>query len=193
MPTFILAGHQRDLGLRVGKALDNGVNNFNGWSGVAFTGHQHSSHDIGMQQVDELRRLAVEHDGAHIFGASVQKTRSQIEDAIKPYFRFRWIDANTVGYVGGGNEAPLIAALAAATTEENYWLGNVKPKDSASPLILPEIFCAKKNLSGLWRLANSYNNQGHLKAAAGLIEKFTEYHRQRTDGFKNTPWRDNDS
>ena len=193
MPFFILAGHQRSLGPQVKKALEIGEANFNGWSGIPFAGNQRSSADIGAAQVCELLRLAEQHEGAPIFGVSAQKTRNKIEDAIKPYFRFRWVAANAVGPVGGGDNSPLIDALTAATMEENYWLNNVKPKSSASPLILPEIFRAKKELADLWRLANSYNKLGHLEAAKKRIEKFTEHHRKRTDGFKSTPWQDDDS
>lgn len=193
MPTFILAGYQRSLAPRVKNALAAGADRFNGWTSIAFTGHKNNAPDIGKAQVDELCRLAEEHDGSHIFGVSAEKTRNQIEDLISPHFRFRWIDAKTIGRVGTGDEAPLVAALSAATQEENYWLTNVKPKDSASPLVLPEIFCAKRDFSGLWRLANSYNNEGHLQAAATLIERFTRYHRRHADGFSKTPWQDDDS
>jgi hypothetical protein len=193
VPTFILAGFQRDLGPRIETALFDGKARLNDWSCIAFAGHQHRLSDIGKKQVGELLDIAGEQDGATIFGVSEQKTRSEIECMIKPHFRFRWIDVRAVKRVGGGDAEPLLAALEAATLEENYWIQNIRPKDSTSPLVLPEIFCAKKDLSTFWRLANSYNNQGHLQAAASQIEKFTRYHRRRTDGFANTPWRDDDS
>lgn len=192
MPTFILAGFQRNLAPRIKKALENGAAQFAGWTSLSLVGHQNNQHDIGLDQIDELLAMAEEHDGAHIFGVSTLSTRGEVEERIRPHFRFRWLDAKPVGLVGSGDEATLITALSQALVEENYWLNNVKPKDSASPLALPDIFTCQKDLKDIWRLSQSYNNQGHLEAAVKRIAKFTSYHRRRIDGFKNTPWHADD-
>jgi len=188
MPIFILAGFQRNLAPRIKKALKNSSTQLAGWTGVAFVGHKDNAHDIGLGQINQLLKLAEAHDGAHIFGVSSSKTRDQTKNQIRPHFRFRWLDAKPIGLVGAGDEATMINALSVATIEETYWLDKVKPKNSASPLTLPAIFACQRELEDIWRLSESYNNQGHLEAAAKRITQFTNFHRRRIDGFKNTPW-----
>lgn len=192
MPTFILAGVQRSLSPRVDATLRKQAGGIAGWTPVTFSGRNNSQHDIGREQVDALLRLAEEHDGAHIFGVSVMKTRRDVEDLIRPYFRFRWFDPAPVGLVGRGDKDVLMTELAAALEEEDYWLAHVKPKNTASPLALPHIFGCRKELVDTWRLAESYNNLGHLESAAKRIGKFTSSHRRRVDGFPNTPWHADD-
>ncbi len=188
MPTFILAGVQRSLGPRVKAALERDPAGVAGWTAVTMFGKANGQSQIGREQVDELMRLAEERDGAHIFGVSAVKDRREIEDLVRPHFRFRWFDPAPVNLVGRGDETSLLAALAAALAEEDYWLTNVKPSSSASPLALPPIFSCQRDLADTWRLAESYNNRGHLETAAKRIAKFTNAHRRRVDGFKNTPW-----
>lgn len=188
MPTFILAGVQRSLGPRVKAALERDPAGVIGWTAVTMFGKANGQSQIGREQVDELLRLAEEHNGAHIFGVSAMKDRREIADLVRPHFRFRWFDSGPVNLVGRGDEASLLAALADALAEEDYWLANVKPSSSASPLALPAIFGCQRDLADTWRLAESYNNRGHLETAARRIAKFTNAHRRREDGFKNTPW-----
>lgn len=187
MPTFILAGVQRSLSLRVKKALASHAPQFCGWTALAQDGHINNQHDIGMRQVDELLAMASEHE-AHIFGVSVSKRRGEVEALLRPYFRFRWLDARDVGPVGAGNEQPLVDAILNALEEEIYWREEVKPKDWSSPLILPELFSANRGLQDMWRLSQSFNNLGHLTAAASCITRFTSSHRRRVDGMSYTPW-----
>lgn len=193
MPTFILAGCQRNLAPRVDKALRNGASKLKGWSAFSFVGHQNQQHDIGLPQINALLMIAQEHSGAHILGLSTLKTRRQAEERISPFFRFRWLDSKPVGLVGAGDESTLIDMLGRVLEEENYWLANVKPKNSASPLVLPEIFSCRKDLREIWRLAQSYNNYGHLEAAASLIAKFKNHHRRHVGSFKNKPWYSEDN
>lgn len=192
MSTFILAGFQRNLAPRIKNALERGAARFPDWTGLSFVGHQNNQHDIGLGQIDQLLALAEEHGGAHIFGVSTMKTRDQAERRIRPYFRFRWFEARPIALVGAGNDAALIDALGQTLTEEEYWFKNVKPKNSASPLALPDIFTCQRELADIWRLSQSYNNQGHLEAAAKRIVRFTNYHRRRVDGYRNTPWHADD-
>lgn len=192
MPTFILAGVQRSLAPKVKTALERDPAGVAGWTPAILFGSVNGQHQIGREQVDELLQLAEEHNGAHIFGLSAQKTRNEIEDLIRPHFRFRWFDPSPVGLVARGDEGSLVAALSTALEEEDYWLANVKPNDPASPLALPEIFGCQKALADTWRLAESYNNRGHLETAAKRIAKFTNAHRRRVDGFNNTPWESDD-
>lgn len=188
MPTFILAGVQRSLGRQVKAALERDPAGVAGWTAVMMLGKANRQNQIGREQVEDLLRMAEERDGAHIFGVSEMKDRKEIEDLVRPYFRFRWFDPKPVNLVGRGDEAGLLTALGAALAEEDYWLANVKPSSSSSPLALPPIFGCQRDLEDTWRLAESYNNRGHLEAAAKRITKFTNVHRQRVDGFKNTPW-----
>ena len=123
-----------------------------GWTAVTMFGKANGQSQIGREQVDELMRLAEERDGAHIFGVSAVKDRREIEDLVRPHFRFRWFDPAPVNLVGRGDETSLLAALAAALAEEDYWLTNVKPSSSASPLALPPIFSCQRDLADTWRL-----------------------------------------
>lgn len=193
MPTFILVGFQRSLTHHVKKSLDLGKDQLNGWSCELFQGKKHNESWIGLDQVESICRLAEKHNGAHIFAVSSDRNRNLVEDRIRPYFRFRWLDAWLIGETGRGHYEPLVEELQKATQEDNFWLENIKPSDSASPLILPEIFNPKRDLANIWRLSQSYNNEGHLQAAAGLIGRFTREHRHRIDGFSNTPWLDEES
>lgn len=193
MGMFILAGHQQSLSPRVKQALQAGQDQFNGWSWDLFPSEKRTESTILAKQVDGLCRLAESHGGAHIFAVSSDRERKQIEDQIRRHFRFRWLDSKAVGETGRGEFAPLIEALSAATAEETFWADNVKPSDSASPLVLPEIFLAKRELTGIWRLSESYNNQGHLAAAVDLIQRFVREHRHRIDNYANTPWLDDNS
>lgn len=192
MPTFILAGVQRSIAARVGDVLREQAGQFAGWTSEVFPGRVNNLHDIGSSQVDALLRLAEKHDGAHIFGVSVVKTRKEVESLVSPHFRFRWLDAAPFGPVNRGDAAAMMNMLVSATVEEDYWLAHVKPKDTASPLALPDIFSCQRSLLDIWRLAQSYNNLGHLETAARLIARFISAHRRRIDGFKNTPWHADD-
>ena len=103
----------------------------------------------------------------------------------------RRVGASEVGETGQGRSEPLIAALAAATLEEDYWIANVKPDRPSSPLVLPErVFNAKGELMEMWRLSESFNNQGHLQEASNRIGRFAKEHRRKVDGFVKTPWMD---
>jgi hypothetical protein len=186
--TFILAGYQRSLAQHVKRALEREKDRFGSWAYVLFPSEKSKEPSISLSQVDEIQRLAAANGGAHVYAVSSDRERQQIEHRISPYFRFRWLPTRVVGLTGKGEVEPLIETLTAATTEDEYWLEHVKPKDSASPLILPQIFVTTRPLSEMWRLSLSYNNEGHLQAAATLIDRFTKEHRKRVDRFDNTPW-----
>jgi hypothetical protein len=191
--TFILAGYQRSLAQHIKRALEQGKERFGGWAYVLLPSEKSKEASISLRQVDELQRLAEANGGAHVYAVSSDRDRQQVEDRIRPYFRFRWIPTPVFGLTGKGEVAPLIETLTAATAEDEYWLEHVKPKDSASPLALPQIFVTTRELAEMWRLSVSYNNEGHLQAAAVLIERFTKEHRKRLDGFLNTPWLSDDA
>jgi hypothetical protein len=193
MGVFILAGYQQSLAQHIKKALAQGEDQFNGWTWDLFPSEKRNEATILAKQVENLCRLAEAHGGAHIFAVSADRQRQQIEDQLRRHFRFRWLDSKVIGETGRGEFAPLIEALSAATLEEAYWAQHVKPADSSSPLILPEIFRPIRELEGIWRLSESYNNQGHLVAATGLLERFSREHRRRIDKFENTPWLGDDS
>lgn len=188
MAAFILAGFQRSLARQVRKALQNGASKFEGWSAQPFVGHKNDQNDIGLCQIEDLLKMAQEHHDAHIFGLSTLNNRHQAAERIRPFFRFRWLDDKPVRLVGTGDESTLIDTLRGVIDEESYWLTNVKPKDSASPLVLPEIFSCRKDLREIWRLSESYGNRGHFEQAVRLIVKFKDYHRHKIDKFENKPW-----
>lgn len=190
MTIFILAGFQQSIAADVKKALTAGqsAGRLNGWDYRTFPSEKRDLTTIGQKQIDTLCKLAASNGGAHIFGVSKERDRERIEDQIRPYFRFRWVEPAVVLQTGGGNHAPLLDALEVATAEENYWVANIKPISVSTPLILPDIFNAIRDLEEVWRLSESYNNLGHLEAAANLIARFPKEHRRKIDEVKGTPW-----
>lgn len=191
MPTFILAGVQRSIVKRVKAALESNRDAFADWDFAILAGEKNNNHDIAQSQVDALMRLAEAHGGAHIFGVSGETERRIVEAQITPFFRFRWLETRVVGLVGAGQERPLIDRLTEALLEELFWADHVKPSEFASPLTLPDIFDAKQ-CRDMWRLAQSYNNTGHLEAAKTLIDRFAREHRKPVDGYAKTPWLSDD-
>lgn len=188
MPTFILAGHQRSLARQVKSAVEQASERFAGWTFALLPSHSSKQAGIDSKQVTELLNLASEHGGAHIFGLDADKARATVADRISPFFRFRWIATHLAADTGRGVVAPLQDALAAAVAEETLWLEKVKPRDSASPLILPKIFLAQRDLREMWRLSESYNNTGHIEKAAEMIARFVKEHRYRGMSGTNAPW-----
>ena len=188
MPTFILAGVQRSLVKRVQKAVESNSLAFPGWVPKIFAGSKNAQHDISSSQVDDLLRLAAASDGAHIFGLSTSKLRSEVDELIKPHFRFRWMDARIVGPIGGGNEVPLIDGIKDVLAEESLWNSRVRPQEFGSPLVLPEIFGCDRFMCQIWRLSQSYNNIGHLHAAIERVANFAPKYRKRISENSKTAW-----
>lgn len=188
MPTFILAGVQRSLVPQVRRAIETGNATLAGWTPVVVP----SQHDgwLSVKQVDDVCKRADINGGAHIFALSDDRDRGEVARRLSPYFRFRWFDTSVTRRVGSGEVDPLLSALGRAVTEETLWIETIKPKSSASPLILPSFFKAIGELDRLWRLAESYNSTENTKAAKRLLDRFTREHRRKVDGFNGTPWVD---
>jgi hypothetical protein len=188
MPVFIIAGHQRSLARQVKIAVEQAVERFGNWTFLLQPSHASKQAGINSKQVIELLNLAGENEGAHIFGIDASKDRQAVADRISPHFRFRWLPAHLAADAGRGLVSPLQDSLVEALAEETLWLNNVKPRDSASPLILPKIFEPQRDLREIWRLSESYNNPGHLQKATELIERFIKEHRFRGASGGNAPW-----
>ncbi|MGO8673713.1 MAG: hypothetical protein ACLQVD_20440 [Capsulimonadaceae bacterium] len=192
MPVFIIAGYQRSLENQLRRALSDGAQQWSGWQYVLFPGNQHKTSSVSLTQVNDLCELAAKHNGAHVFAVSEDPNRKEMAAKIRPYFRFRWIGASEIRDVGRGVFNPVIDSLRQATQEEDFWIEHVKPRNFASPLILPVIFKADKHIVDMWRFSESYNNNDNLRTAEALIERFKAEHRRKVDGFKKTPWLDHD-
>jgi len=195
--SFVLAGHQRGLAKKVAEAVAAGSDDgrLDGWNSCLLHSRLQNQSILEPLLVDEVFKEASKLGGAHVFGVSIDRKRAEVERQIKPYFRFRWIDAEVIAMTGQGKLEPLIAALASAIVEDQVWIECVKPKDTASPLILPgKIFGTKGEFRDLWKRCESYGDEGAIRAAGKLIHKFTTVYRKRIQSTANekTPWLDDD-
>lgn len=85
--------------------------------------------------IDSFEDAAAELNGAHVLGCSDQRNRRLIEQAIRPYFRFRWFDEKVVQSLAGiDGKSRFLAELARVLREETLWRDKVMPDDTASPL-----------------------------------------------------------
>ena len=186
MPKFILAGFQRSLKSHVEKALKAGAARFGDWQPILMQGDDNKLPAISQKLAEKILEEAAKHGGAHVFG--VEARAPDFARTIRDHFRFRRVSAAAVGKTGGGDYEPLIEELVAAFDEEQYWIANIKPQDYNSPLVLPSIFKARRDLVPLWELAESYNSLDNLWAAAQLIGTFPAAHRRKIPRFKKDPW-----
>ena len=195
MPRFILAGHQRGLAKFVEEAIEvaKAANRLGGWEACLLHSRLQNQSILEAGQVAQVLEEASKDGGGHVFGISVDRGRARVEQQIKPYFRFRWINPSAVAKVGQRDFEPLIAELERAILEDAAWIESVKPKNPASPLALPgTLFKAKGEFANLWTRCEAYGDIGAIRAAGALINKFTASFRKPIDTNKNekTPWLD---
>lgn len=190
MPTFILAGLQRSLVRQVKKELLTHKGRFGNWTPLLIPSYRNNQAGFNRELVQEVCNRASEHEGAPIFALSDDRDRHVAENALKPYFRFRWLETRTVRQVGIGNSEPLVAHLERAIVEETLWEQTIKPIHWSSPLILPTVFHPIRELADIWRLANSYNDVENTKAAQRMIARFKREHRRKIDDYSGSPWVD---
>lgn len=143
-----------------------------------------------INQVPALLEMAASSEGAVIVGVpGVQPRELQaVEKAIRPYFRYRRIEQNDLNLLINGDSA-FREVFDQIIREETYWVNNVKPKDSYSPLMLPELFNSK-HYSGIWRLAGSYNDLPNLMTAEKLVTGFVNSHKKKGGSRGGMVWMD---
>ena len=188
MPTFILAGFQRSLKNHVEKAIKAGRDRFGDWQPVLMQGDSDGQPSISKKFASKILEEASKRGGAHVFG--VDSRAPDFASDIREHFRFRRVSSAVIGKTGAGEFEPLIEKLIEAFEEEQYWIDNIKPKDYNSPLVLPRIFNARRDLRALWDQAESYNALENLESAVRMIEAFPQAHRKKIQEsrFKKNPW-----
>lgn len=197
MSGFILAGHQRGLANLVAEAIEIGkaAGRFSGWETRLMHSRLQNQSILEASQIDDVLQVARCLNGGHVFGVSVARDRTKIEQQIRPYFRFRWINATSIALTGQRQFEPLISELERAVLEDEVWIKCVKPDNPASPLALPgKLFKAKGEFQNLWMRSEGHGDIDAIRAVGRLIGKFTTTYRKAIDKGKNekTPWIDHD-
>lgn len=197
MPRFILVGHQRGLSKMVDAAIEaaHEAKRLGGWKTLTLCSRFSNQSVLECSQVEAVLHAAGVADGGHIFGVSADRKRSEVEQLIKPYFRFRWVTQDSIAMTGQRLFEPLIAELERAVAEEQAWIDSVKPTDTASPVILPaKLFKTKGEFANLWARCEAYGDIEAIRATGASIQKFTGSFRRPIDSMKDekTPWIDDD-
>lgn len=106
-----------------------------------------------------------------------------------PYFRFRWLDNDLLGYFPD-RVAEFISRISALLEEEEYWIRDVKPSNTHSPLVLPQTtFSAHRAVRNVWDLAAEAAGNDRIKGAALAIQSFQQHHGHKMDSGQRA-WAD---
>lgn len=187
---ILLVGVPRSVVKRVRAALQGVQADITPWTITLIPSVDPNNGGLAQSQVSSVLDKAAEFDGAVIFGVPGSQARNfgSIEQQIRPYFRYRRFPMEDLG-LSLSEPAVFRGILSRIIEEENYWLERIKPKDSYSPLILPSLFCSK-HYSGIWRLAESYNDLPNLREAEKLLAGFLDRHKKKVMDKKHLTWVD---
>ncbi|TLP59013.1 MULTISPECIES: hypothetical protein [Pseudomonas] len=167
---------------------------FDPWVFTVFAGSDSKEDGLRKVQVEALLDKVVSQGGATVVGVAsgtaADRELLAIEPMIRPFFRYRRIDAC---HLKLAYSAPSLADfkrfLADVLEEECFWQEHIKPKDQYSPLILPEMFLSKKH-HGLWRMAESYNGLDNLKGVKKSLARFSDDHSRQARSNNYPVWVD---
>jgi hypothetical protein len=124
----------------------------------------------------QAARISNDNASPHIFGFSEQQNRSELTAGLARCFRFRWCNQQMVGalkHLATSDPAAFLERFTADLAEEDIWSLQVKPRDTGSPLLLPECsFDVSGAHRDMWRHARSYGDRSNIEGAAKAIRAF---------------------
>ncbi|MBI4179172.1 hypothetical protein HY522_07110 [bacterium] len=133
-------------------------------------------------EVEKAIREANNHVSPHVLGLSLQDAavKADIGRKIRPYFRFIWLANRVLGHFPH-SVGSFIEAVNTVLEQEDLWAETVKPRDTASPLLLPACsFEADGQCHGIWGAAEQFGDAGNIVGAARAIHRFHAIHWQST-------------
>jgi hypothetical protein len=179
MPTALFAGlPQRSLA-RLKAVLSSAEEVMPGWT-FRFWVTQKSAPDLQIRDRKAIHAEAERSGALHVLGLSAADNRSEVGNAIRPYFRFRWFDNALLHKLNNPDPAEFIDAMRLVLQEEREWEDRVMPVDVSEALILPEsCFGCSAVMKGMWQKAQAYGSEDSVPAAERAIDAFKrEYHRR---------------
>ena len=179
MPHAVLAGVPPAWARQLKAAL-NYVERVD-WTFSIFQSKETRGIGVAIGQIEQLQREAHQRGGAHVFGVG-GRDRGVISDALRRYFRFRWLDAEALRAVPT-NHDPFVAELKCAVDEEDAWRAALHPVDKSSPLALPqEGFAAHSGVAHIWEMCEAFNKEaGFFSTVANRIVRFSNCHLKKWD------------
>jgi len=132
-----------------------------------------------MRHANELR-----HGGAHIFAFhNVHSMRKDFESHVYARHRMVWLDPNLIRDYGTSLFTDAVRRL---VEFEELWRNIVRPRDTRSPLVLPEaVFEASPRVRHVWRLAQKVQHDDDRTAeVTQLLQSFRQEH------YLKRYWRD---
>jgi hypothetical protein len=171
---------------------------------VHFVRSSKSHFDISDANFSEAMRIADSVPEPHIFAvlkaessranheARAEQRRKDVAAAIRPYFRFCWLEAADLGALSGTSPEVFFSKFNRLLALEAEWGLRVRPANLRSPLLLPRVcFSVARGDDLLWEAADRYGDAGNIEVACNAIAKFGgSYMRSTVDG---SSWKWTDS
>jgi hypothetical protein len=192
MKTAILAGIPVGYVVTARSALSKVAYLHSTWS-IKFVPSSRKEPEVSEKLVQQALGLAAQSAEAHVIGFSAQRSRQDISDRIKSFFRFRWFDHSLLRYLGSSDPSEFVRGITSVLEEESEWAKCVKPKDTSSPLLLPESsFVPERAQLNLWRHAYAYGDAGNIIGAEKAIKSFEKSHNRKVNSgsFRSYKWID---
>lgn len=190
MRTAIFVGLPRDSIRRIDNFLRTDSEKIVVPWAVKFIPAKRSTPEVHRSEVVRALDTAAASINPHIIAVSKQDKilKQPVAKAIKPYFRFRWLDNSLLSFLT--NIAAFIERINAVLEEESDWDARVKPTDILSPLVLPqECFDANHHDAHMWTLAEQYGDASAIIGAQRAIDAFRERYWQSV-GAGGRRWTD---
>lgn len=183
METAILLGIPEPYVRRLKVALKSFNELQNMWS-ILFVPTPKKGPEISGRMATQACKLADANPNPHIFGFSTQRNRDESVAEIIRCFRFRWSKelVALLGCLSSQNQVPFLERLKVEMDEELQWSELVRPRDTGSPLLLPECsFSASDGINDLWRHARSYGDLNNIVGAEKTIKNFRQIYLRKED------------
>ncbi len=181
MPTAMFAGlPQRSLA-RLKAVLTSAEETMPDWK-FRFWVTQKSAPDLQIRDRKAIHAEAEKSGALHVLGLSAADNRSEVGNAIRPYFRFRWFDNALLHKLNNPDAAEFVNATRLVLLEEREWEDRVMPVDKSEALILPEsCFSCSDVLKTMWQKAQAYGSEDSVPAAERAIDAFRREYQRRTE------------
>ena len=161
-----------------------------GWM-LKFVPGRRANDEVHPNEISKALTEAGQSTHPHImcFSKQEKQQRRRVAEAIRPYFRFRWLDNKVLGL----KPDEMMLALNHVLNEEIIWAEHVMPKDIYSPLLLPECsFEADPDVSHLWGIAREFGDPSMPIGTGRVIEHFRDIHWRPTESAGRR-WTDSSS
>lgn len=138
---------------------------------------------IDKRKIPLLLERASQSTGTHIIGFHQTDGRSEIANAVRRHFRFRWGEAPKL-WIVAQNIASFRDYLLEILSEEDKWRDFVMPLGRDSPLILPSgVFEPKHRHADIWGECEMFNREdNHFPQLGRKIKHFSKEHLKQKEG-----------